>query len=125
MIRIDAISDHKRHEQTLDSCTLCIDSTKLRKHLIVAVGLKVAFRRLVSYIGFTVEFVQTYLAVPSVQSLVEGHCFIVPMMHVPSSLQLDEDVFDEMKVCGMTCSRLACYAMHNVDLAQGFGGDAG
>uniref|UniRef100_A0A914WUD0 CWF21 domain-containing protein n=1 Tax=Plectus sambesii TaxID=2011161 RepID=A0A914WUD0_9BILA len=74
------IADHKRHEQTLDSCNMCIDSTKLRKHLIVAVGLK------------------TYLAVPSVQSLVEGHCLIVPMMHVPSSLQLDEDVFDEMKI---------------------------
>lgn len=32
---------HRKQEQTLASCTHCIDSPKLLKHLIVAMGLKV------------------------------------------------------------------------------------
>lgn len=78
--RTKAIADHRRFEETLDSCVHCIESKKLRRHLIVATGLK------------------TYLAVPHRQSLVEGHCLIVPMSHVSSAVQLDEDVFDEMKI---------------------------
>lgn len=34
-------SEHKRYEDTLESCQYCIDSRKLQKHLIVATGLKV------------------------------------------------------------------------------------
>lgn len=41
---------------------------------------------------------KTYLAVPHVQSLVTGHCQIVPFHHVASSLHLDEDIWAEVKV---------------------------
>lgn len=35
------ILEHRRFEETLDSCQYCIESRKLQKHMIVATGLKV------------------------------------------------------------------------------------
>lgn len=75
-----AVKEHQRLEQTLDSCTFCIDSRKLQRHLIVALGLK------------------TYVSVPPTAPLVPLQCSIVAMAHVSSCLQMDEDVFDEMKI---------------------------
>ncbi len=45
-----------------------------------------------------VKVFQTFLMIPSRRGLVDGHCLIVPMNHASSSLHLDEDVFQEMKV---------------------------
>lgn len=77
---VKKIKDHKIAENTLDSCKLCIDSRNLAKHSIVATGLK------------------TYLAVVPWDGLSSDHCFIAPMSHYASSVQLDEDVFDELKL---------------------------
>lgn len=52
----------------------------MQKHLIIAIGQK------------------CYLALPVHQSLVVGHCLIVPRTHVTCSTQLDEDVWAEMQV---------------------------
>lgn len=46
---------------------------------------------------------QTYLALPLVQELVPGHCLIVPLQHVTSMLECDDDVWDEVRVRDKTC----------------------
>ena len=38
-----------------------------------------------------------YLALPGTVSLTQGHCLIVPMGHVASGTQLDEDVWNEVQ----------------------------
>lgn len=42
---------------------------------------------------------RAYLALPDHQELVEGHCYIVPMQHHLSSLEADDDCWEEIKVC--------------------------
>jgi len=44
-------------------------------------------------------FQQVCLIVPSHQSMNGGHCLIVPMQHVTQATVVDEDVWDEIKVC--------------------------
>lgn len=39
--------------------------------------------------------------VPNHRSMNDGHCLIVPMQHVVQSTVVDEDVWDEIKVCQM------------------------
>lgn len=41
---------------------------------------------------------QTYLALPNVQELVPGHCQIVPLQHLTSTLECDNDAWDEIRV---------------------------
>ncbi|KAK6029694.1 hypothetical protein OSTOST_04193 [Ostertagia ostertagi] len=41
---------------------------------------------------------QTYLAVVEWDGLHEQHCLIAPTEHVCSSIQLDENVWDEMRI---------------------------
>ena len=41
---------------------------------------------------------QVYLCLPNYRSMTEGHCLIVPMMHVSQATALDEDVWDEIQV---------------------------
>lgn len=101
--RAKAIAQHEKREKVLDSCIHCLDSKvsmttninhlidlyltlqtlfsqAIQKHLIIAIGQK------------------CYLTLPAHQSLVDGHCFIVPRTHVTCSTQLDEDVWAEIQV---------------------------
>uniref|UniRef100_A0A0N5ATJ5 CwfJ_C_2 domain-containing protein n=1 Tax=Syphacia muris TaxID=451379 RepID=A0A0N5ATJ5_9BILA len=71
---------NKLADRSFESCARCIQSSRIAKHCIVAVGIK------------------TYLTVPTWKPLVEGHCLIVPAMHYPCLVSLDEDVYDEMKI---------------------------
>lgn len=41
---------------------------------------------------------RVYLAVTPNEELVPGHCHIVPLQHMLSSLEGDDDVWDEVKV---------------------------
>ena len=47
---------------------------------------------------YNVLLFKVYLAVPLHQSLTRGHCLIIPMEHVTSSLMVDEDVWSEIQV---------------------------
>uniref|UniRef100_A0A6A7FR25 CWF19 protein 2 n=2 Tax=Hirondellea gigas TaxID=1518452 RepID=A0A6A7FR25_9CRUS len=77
--RMRAIMEHQRREKALSSCRHCCDSSHMQKHLIVSLGTK------------------SYLCLPAHQSLVEGHCLIVPREHLATSTLLDEDTWEEMK----------------------------
>lgn len=70
----------RKMEETLEKCKFCINSNHFKKHLLIAMGIN------------------TYLSVPSYQSLTDGHCLIVPCEHTPCSLQMDENVLSEVKI---------------------------
>ncbi|VDL69715.1 unnamed protein product [Nippostrongylus brasiliensis] len=72
--------EHKRLERSLADCSRCLDSGKIAKHAIVAVGI------------------HTYLAVVEWDGLDDQHCLIAPTEHTCSSIQLDENVWDEMRI---------------------------
>ncbi|KAH8550809.1 CwfJ C-terminus 1-domain-containing protein-like protein [Umbelopsis sp. PMI_123] len=74
-----AINDHKRSQQALDSCRWCYQDGKPPQCAMISLGTK------------------TYLALPNVTDLVPGHCFIVPLQHAISSLECDDDVWDEIR----------------------------
>ena len=69
-----------RIEAELDECQFCYHEDKLPNISVVAVGIK------------------TYLALPETIDMVPYHCFIVPMNHVTTTLELDDDVWDEIRV---------------------------
>lgn len=69
----------QEHRQLIRS-KLSIDSPELQKQLIVCIGMKV------------------YLAVPPHQPLVPGHCQLIPTLQCSCVVNLDEDVWAEVKV---------------------------
>ncbi|KAI6187985.1 hypothetical protein M3Y98_00304800 [Aphelenchoides besseyi] len=77
-LRSKNISEHKNLERTLNSCALCIDSSRFDKSTVVAVGSK------------------TYLAVVPWKGLDDFHCRIVTNEHYASAVTVDEDVFEEL-----------------------------
>ncbi|XP_053972926.1 CWF19-like protein 2 [Hylaeus volcanicus] len=89
-----AIKEHKRLSKSLDNCRWCIDSKYMLKHMIVAMDSEIC------------------LSLPNYISLTEGHCIITPIQHVASQLQLDENVWEKLKVL-----KRALYKMF-VDLNQ-------
>lgn len=76
----ESIKEHKRIERSFDDCSRCIDSSRLKKHNIIAVGIN------------------TYLAVVEWDGLDDEHLIIVPTQHCSSTIQLDENVWDEMRL---------------------------
>ena len=83
------------HRQLIKS-KLSIDSPELEKQLIVCVGMKV------------------YLAVPRHQPLVTGHCQLIPTAHCSCTVNLDEDVWAEIKV--FRKGLVAMFALHCQDV---------
>ena len=75
-----AIVENRKMTEILENCRLCFDNANFEKHLLIAVGLSV------------------YLAVPSCQSLTDGHCLLVPMEHAVCSMLLDENVWSEIGI---------------------------
>lgn len=78
-----AIGDYKRTKKVLDSCRFCFGDdgeAPPRCGTIVSSGTRV------------------YLALPEHEQLVDGHCLIVPMQHCLSSLEADDDVWEEIRV---------------------------
>ncbi|XP_066148124.1 CWF19-like protein 2 homolog [Euwallacea fornicatus] len=76
--RNKTINEYKKVSTSLDNCSRCIQSGGMQKHLIVSLG----------------EYV--YLSVPSHEPLLTGHCLIVPVRHVASVTQLDENEWTEI-----------------------------
>ena len=75
-----AIYESRAMAEVLSNCKYCFDTPNFSKHLLIAVGIGV------------------YLAVPSHQSMTEGHCFLVPVEHTTCSLQMDENVWSEVQI---------------------------
>lgn len=78
--RQKAIREHQRLAAQMENCKFCLDSPEFAKHLIIAIGLKV------------------YLTLPVNQSLTDGHCLIVPIMHYTAGTMVDEDIWSEVQI---------------------------
>ncbi|XP_072170792.1 CWF19-like protein 2 [Diadema setosum] len=78
--RSKAIAEHQRTVSALSKCPFCLESPEMKKHLIVALGLK------------------AYLCVPQSRCMSEGQCYIVPMQHTVASTAVDEDVWAEIQI---------------------------
>ncbi|XP_076760862.1 CWF19-like protein 2 [Xylocopa sonorina] len=75
-----AIKEHKRLSKSLDNCYWCIDSKYMLKHMIVTMDSEIC------------------LSLPRFTSLTVGHCIITPTYHVACQLQLDENVWEKLKM---------------------------
>ncbi|POW14739.1 hypothetical protein PSTT_02615 [Puccinia striiformis] len=56
-----------------------------------------ASKRLFAINGIISSGTKVYLSCTQFQELVDGHCWIVPIQHCLSTLELDDDVWDEIK----------------------------
>lgn len=74
------MSDYARTKRALDSCPFCWQDDRNPLAAIVALGAR------------------TYLACTMTEELVDGHCLIVPQQHCLSSLEMEDDDWDEVKV---------------------------
>lgn len=75
-----SIFQSKKIKAATENCQYCIDNEdKFLKHLMVSLSDKAC------------------LLLPSSTSLVEGHCYIVPLNHVSAVTGVDEDVHEEMQ----------------------------
>lgn len=52
-----------------------------------------------------------YLALNRFEGLVEGHCLIVPLQHQLTSLESDDDTWEEIKVSSMMLVRQIAYGL--------------
>ena len=78
--RLRTLTENRKMTELLDNCRYCFENASFEKHLLIAMGINV------------------YLSLPSVQSLTEGHCLLVPMEHKSNSLILDENVWSEINI---------------------------
>lgn len=75
-----AVQDYARTKKALDNCTLCFgDEGEIPKSAMVALGTR------------------AYLGLLDNEELIKGHCRIVPIQHHFSSLDADEETWDEIK----------------------------
>lgn len=78
--RVLAIKEHKHFSKCLDNCNWCIDSKYMLKHMIITMDSEIC------------------LSLPRHTSLTVGHCIITPIYHIACQLQLDENVWEKLKV---------------------------
>lgn len=74
-----AVTDYKRTQETLSKCKFCYQDGKPPQVAMVSLGTT------------------CYLALPNVQELTPGSCLIVPLQHVSSTLECDDDVWTEIR----------------------------
>ncbi|TXT07480.1 hypothetical protein VHUM_03200 [Vanrija humicola] len=79
MKRAFAINDFARTKRALDSCPFCYQDDRNPLTAIVALGKK------------------TYLCCTLTEELVPGHCLIVPLQHHMSTLEMDDEEWEEVK----------------------------
>jgi hypothetical protein len=76
-------ADYARTKKALDSCHFCYqdtdDDTVPPQMPMVALGTR------------------AYLALPRCEGLADGHCYIVPLAHHLSSLEGDDDTWEEIR----------------------------
>ncbi|OAD57637.1 CWF19-like protein 2 [Eufriesea mexicana] len=78
--RLLAIKEDKHFSKCLDNCNWCIDSKYMLKHMIVTMDSEIC------------------LSLPRHTSLTVGHCIITPIYHIACQLQLDENVWEKLKL---------------------------
>ncbi|KOC59276.1 CWF19-like protein 2 [Habropoda laboriosa] len=83
-----AIKEHKRLSKCLDTCRWCIDSKYMLKHMIIEMNSEIC------------------LCLPQYSSLTVGHCIITPVQHVACQLQLDENVWENLKMFKRTLYKM-------------------
>lgn len=86
--RARVINEHKRVTKSLDNCHWCVDSKNMLKHMIVTMNSRIC------------------LSLPPHASLTEGHCILTPTQHIACQLQLDEDIWEELKIFQKTLCRM-------------------
>ncbi|KAI7901005.1 CwfJ C-terminus 1-domain-containing protein-like protein [Cokeromyces recurvatus] len=74
-----AITDYKRTQEILERCRLCYKDGNPPQIAMISLANT------------------CYLALPNVQELTPGHCWIVPLQHVSSSLECDDDFWTEFR----------------------------
>ncbi|BEJ10819.1 hypothetical protein CspHIS471_0102410 [Cutaneotrichosporon sp. HIS471] len=79
MKRQFAINDYRRTKKALDECPFCFQEDRNPDTAIVALGKR------------------TYMCCTLTEELVPGHCLIVPIQHNLSTLQMDDDDWDEVR----------------------------
>lgn len=77
--RQKAVEADRKLSHTQMNCWFCFQNPKFKKHLILSLGE------------------HAYLSIPQGQApIVQGHCQIVPMEHVLSVNEADEEVYEEI-----------------------------
>ncbi|OAD04168.1 hypothetical protein MUCCIDRAFT_37296 [Mucor lusitanicus CBS 277.49] len=74
-----AVTDYKRTQETLSKCKFCYQNGNPPQLAMISLGTT------------------CYLALPNVQELTPGNCLIVPIQHVSSTLECDDDVWTEIR----------------------------
>ncbi|KAG1473468.1 hypothetical protein G6F56_000939 [Rhizopus delemar] len=74
-----AVTDYKRTQEALQSCRFCYHDDNPPQLAVVSLATT------------------CYLALSNVQELTPGSCMIVPLQHVNSSLECDDDVWTEIR----------------------------
>jgi diadenosine tetraphosphate (Ap4A) HIT family hydrolase len=72
--------DYKRTQDMLSKCRFCYHEGQPPQLAMISLGTT------------------CYLALPNVQELTPGNCLIVPIQHVSSTLECDDDVWTEIRV---------------------------
>lgn len=75
-----AVTDYKRTQDLLSKCRFCYHDGSPPQVAMISLGTT------------------CYLALPNVQELTPGNCLIVPIHHVSSTLECDDDVWTEIRV---------------------------
>ncbi|KAF9935199.1 hypothetical protein FBU30_006284 [Linnemannia zychae] len=80
-IKNAAINDYRKTQSALDKCLMCFkdDGKTAPSMAVVSMGTRV------------------YLGLPLYKEFLPGHCMIVPIQHVTSTLELDDDAWDEIR----------------------------
>nr|CAG8485849.1 8049_t:CDS:10 [Entrophospora candida] len=75
------VNDFLKSKEAEEKCIYCVkDKVKSSPFAIVAIGYR------------------AYLALPNVTEMAKGHCLIVPTQHVTSTLECDDDSWDEIRM---------------------------
>ncbi|KAG0205331.1 hypothetical protein BGX28_003039 [Mortierella sp. GBA30] len=80
-LKSSAIYDYRKSQSTLDKCAMCFkdDGRTPPIMAVVSMGTRV------------------YLGLPLNKEFLPGHCMIVPIQHVTSTLECDDDAWDEIR----------------------------
>jgi len=71
---------HKDSPKYMNNCWWCLDSKNILKHMIVTIDSMIC------------------ISLPIYASLTTYHCTLTPTQHIACQLQLDEDVWERLKV---------------------------